>query len=295
MESRRKGRTGLGSKVRSELVDKSAESVRMTLSKSEKAAELMRKTDENKRRKKKKSKPIREEEENAGPAGATAFSGSFADFLTHLQEGKEERDQRELNEKLKKAAALKAKKQAELDSALSFIDGQLKSSSDLSDDEEDQLIPNIKSEERESWANQLTWGEIRGQGQSPQMSEFPQAPSTVSSMRGEESLAEENIPGEKVHHSRVKVEEDSEDRDRVTQDMCSTSVSTESNLQMMKCERVPDSRKEKFYLFVQSGKRKFQLSLEGHKKVKRVRVAVASQLQVGTHRVVLQVVLKYSE
>ena len=290
MESRRKGGSGLGSKVRSELVDKSAESVRVTLSKSEKAAELMRKTDENKRRKRKKSKPIREEEENAG---ATAFSGSFADFLTHLQEGKEERDQRELNEKLKKAAALKAKKQAELDSALSFIDGQLKSSSDLSDDEEDQLIPNIKSEERESWANQLTWGEIRGQGQSPQMSEFPQAPSTVSSMRGEESLAEENIPGGKVHHSRVKVEEDSEDRDRVTQDMCSTSVSTESNLQMMKCERVPDSRK--FYLFVQSGKRKFQLSLEGHKKVKRVRVAVASQLQVGTHRVVLQVVLKYSE
>ena len=120
------------------------------------------------------------------------------------------------------------------------------------------------------------------------MGELLQAPSKVS--RREE--VSEDIPGGKVH-SKVKMEEDFEDR--VTQDMCSTSVSTDSRPQMMKMERARDVRKEKLRLFVQCGRKKFQVSLEGHKKVKRVRVAVASQLQVGTHRVVLQVVLKYSE
>ena len=97
------------------------ESVRVAASRSDaKVGELLRSSGENKR-KKKKSKPIREEEK----ADVKAFSGSFADYLTHLQEDEEERDHRKLNEKLKKAAALEAKKKAELDSALSFIDGQL--------------------------------------------------------------------------------------------------------------------------------------------------------------------------
>ena len=252
MESKRKRGTGLG------LVDKmsagAVESVRVAASRSdEKVGELSRSSGENKR-KKKKSKPIKEEGEKAD---AKAFSGSFAEYMTHLQEGREERDQRKLKEKLKKAAALEAKKKAELDSALSFIDGQLKSGSDLSDDDEEkqtvdkeeeesmfQWIQNYKSEKREScedWTSQLTWGEIRGQGQSPQMSEFLQAPSTVSSARRKE--VSENIPGGKVH-SKVKVEEDFEDREssRVTQDMCSTSVSTESKPQVMKMERNQDNK-----------------------------------------------------
>ena len=300
MESKRKRGTGLG------LVDEvsagAVESVRVAASRSdEKVGELSRSSGENKR-KKKKSKPIKEEGEKAD---AKAFSGSFAEYMTHLQEGTEERDQRKLKEKLKKAAALEAKKKAELDSALSFIDGQLKSGSDLSDDDEEkqtvdkeeeesmfQWIQNYKSEKREScedWTSQLTWGEIRGQGQSSQMSEFLQAPSTVSSARMKE--VSENIPGGKVH-SKVKVEEDFEDREssRVTQDMCSTSVSTDSRPQMMKMERARDVRKEKLRLFVQCGRKKFQVSLEGHKKVKRVRMAVAGQLQVATHRVELQVI-----
>ena len=106
MES--KGERGAGL----ELVDKmsagAVESVRVAASRSdEKVGELLRSSGENKR--KKKSKPIREEEK----ADVKAFSGSFADYLTHLQEDEEERDHRKLNEKLKKAAALEAKKKAE--------------------------------------------------------------------------------------------------------------------------------------------------------------------------------------
>ena len=123
------------------------------------------------------------------------------------------------------------------------------------------------------------------QGQSPQMGEFLQASSTVPSTRREE--VSEDISGARVH-SMMKVEEDFEDR--VTQDMCSTSVSTDSRPQMMKMERARDVRKEKLRLFVQCGRKKFQVSLEGHKKVKRVRMAVAGQLQVATHRVELQVI-----
>jgi len=275
------------------LVDKmsagAAESVRVAVSQSER--ELLKSSDENRRKKTKKSKQFRKEEK----ADAKTYSGSFADYL---QESKEERDQRKLNERSKKAAALEAKKKAELDSALSFIDGQLKSGSDLSDDEEEnkeeesmfQWIPNYKSERRETcedWTTRLTWGEIRGQVQSPQKSEFLQAPSAVSSTRTEE--VSEDIPGGKVH-SKVKMEEDFEDREsRVTQDMCSTSVSTDSKPQVMKMERPQDVRKEKLRLFVQSGNKKFQVSLAGNKKVKKVREAVAGQLQVQTYRVELQV------
>ena len=298
MESKRKRGTGLGLGLVDEVSAGAVESVRVAASRSdEKVGELSRSSGENKR-KKKKSKPIKEEGEKAD---AKAFSGSFAEYMTHLQEGTEERDQRKLKEKLKKAAALEAKKKAELDSALSFIDGQLKSGSDLSDDDEEkqtvdkeeeesmfQWIQNYKSEKREScedWTSQLTWGEIRGQGQSPQMGEFLQASSTVPSTRREE--VSEDISGARVH-SMMKVEEDFEDR--VTQDMCSTSVSTDSRPQMMKMERARDVRKEKLRLFVQCGRKKFQVSLEGHKKVKRVRMAVAGQLQVATHRVELQVI-----
>lgn len=275
------------------LVDKmsagAAESVRVAVSQSER--ELLKSSDENRRKKTKKSKQFRKEEK----ADAKTYSGSFADYL---QESKEERDQRKLNERSKKAAALEAKKKAELDSALSFIDGQLKSGSDLSDDEEEnkekesmfQCIQNYKSERRETcedWTTRLTWGEIRGQVQSPQMSEFLQAPSAVSSTRTEE--VSEDIPGGKVH-SKVKMEDDFEDREsRVTQDMCSTSVSTDSKPQVMKMERAQDVRKEKLCLFVQSGNKKFQVSLAGDKKVKKVRKAVAGQLQVQTYRVELQV------
>ena len=300
MES--KGKIGTGLELVNKMSAGAVESVRVAVSRSdEKVGEFLRSSGENKRKKKKKkSKPIREEEK----ADVKAFSGSFADYLTHLQEDEEERDQRKLNEKLKKAAALEAKKKSELNSALSFIDGQLQPGSDLSEDDEEkqtadkeeesmfQSIKNFKCERREScedWTSQLTWGEIRGQGQSSQMSEFLQAPSTVSRARRKE--VSENIPGGKVH-SKVKVEEDFEDREssRVTQDMCSTSVSTDSKPQVMKMERVQDVGKDKLRLFVQSGRKKFQVSLEGHKRVKKVRVAVAGQLHVSTHRVQLQVI-----
>ena len=121
------------------------------------------------------------------------------------------------------------------------------------------------------------------------MGEFLQASSTVPSTRREE--VSEDISGARVH-SMMKVEEDFEDREssRVTQDMCSTSVSTESKPQVMKMERVQDVGKDKLRLFVQSGRKKFQVSLEGHKRVKKVRVAVAGQLHVATHRVQLQVI-----
>merc|ERR1712025_1022167 len=90
----------------------------------------------------------------------------------------------------------------------------------------------------------------------------------------------------------VNMEEDTEDRDsRVTQDMCSTSVSvsTESKPAKLKIERVQDVSKKKLRLFVQSGGRKFQVSLEGHKKVKKLRVALAGQLHVEARRIELEV------
>ena len=294
MESKRKN-MGTDS-IKTEVVDNlsagagAAESMRVAVSQSQKVSELLWSSDENRKKKKKsKSKPLKEKTDDK------TFSGSFADYMTHLQESKEERDQRKLNDKLKKAEALKAKKKAELDSALSFIDGKLMSCADLSDDEE-ETAENFKSEMRESspdWASRVMWGEIRGQ---EQMSDSVEAPLTVSSTRRGEYKAEhvsENIPGEKVH-IKVNMEEDTEDRDsRVTQDMCSTSVSTESKPAKLKIERVQDVSKKKLRLFVQSGGRKFQVSLEGHKKVKKLRVAVAGQLHVETHRIELQVILKY--
>ena len=121
---------------------------------------------------------------------------------------------------------MKAKKKAELDSALNFIDGHLKSGSDLSDDEGGEKPTAVKKEEsmfqwikayrgerRErsgDWTRRLVWGEIKGQEQ--QISEPLLAPSTISSTRRDESLAEqvsEDNPGGKVH-SRVKMEEDFE-------------------------------------------------------------------------------------
>merc|ERR1712192_228586 len=252
------------------------------------------------RKTKKKSKTPEEEKKTDGKT----FSGSFADYMTHLQEGKEERDQRELNERLKNAAVVRAKKVADLDSALSFIDGQLKSGSDLSDDEEEkqtankeeesmfQWIKNYKCERKEKsedWTRGVTWGEIKGQNQSPQTSVPLHGPSTISSPRRDESSMQqvsEGFPGGSVQ-SMVKMEEDFEDR--VTQDMCSTSASTDAKPQELKAERVQvDAREEKLCLFVQSGLKKFQVSLGGQKRVKKVRAAVAGQLQVETHRVELQ-------
>ena len=309
MESRRKRGSGLFDKMKTELVDKmsggagGAESIRATVSHFQQDGELSRSSDKN-RKKKKKSKQLKEGKKR----DAKTFSGSFADYLTHLQEGKEERDHRELNERVKKAAALKAKKKAELDSALSFIDGQLQSGSDFSDDEEEEKRPRVKEEESivqwvqnyksesgeksGNWASELVWGEIKGQEQ--QISEPHQAPATISSTRRDESLAEqvfEDIPGGKVH-SRVKMEEDFEDK--VTQDMCSTSVSTDAKPQVIKMEGIQDVREKKISLFVQSGAKKFQVSLQGEKRVKKVRAAVAGQLKVETHRVELQVIFRYS-
>jgi len=302
VESKRRRGTGLIDKMKGDLVEKinAAESVRLTVSQSEKNGELSRPSHKS-RKMKKKSKPPKEEKK----IDSKTFSGSFTDYMTHLQEGKEERDQRELNERLKRAAAVKAKKRAELDSALSFIDGQLQSGTDLSDDDEEkqtiekeeesmfQWIKNYKSERRErsdDWTRQVTWGEIKGQNQSSQMSEVIQAPSTISNPRRDECLAQQvsaGIPDGKVQ-SKVKMEEDLEDR--VTQDMCSTSVSTDAKPQELKTERVQvDVREKKLCLFVQSGVKKFQVSLGGQKRVKKVRVAVAGQLQVDAHRVELQV------
>ena len=285
--------------IKTEMVDNlsagAAESVRVAVSQSQKVGELLRSSDENKRKKKKKKlKSLKEKEKKAD---VKTFSGSFADYMTQLQESKEERDRRKLNEKLKKAEALKAKKKAELDSALSFIDGKLEYCTDLSDDEEEEkTAENCKSEIRESsrdWASRDIWGEIRGQ---EQMSDSVAAPLTVSSTGRGEHQAEhvsENIPGGK-EHIKVNMEEDTEDRDnRVTQEMCSTSVSTESKAAKFKTEKAQDVGKKKLRLFVQLGRRKFQVSLEAHKKVKKLRVALAVQLQVETSRIELQVILKY--
>ena len=111
-------------------------------------------------------------------------------------------------------------------------------------------------------------------------------------MRDESSTQQvsEGIAGGSVQ-SMVKMEEDFEER--VTQDMCSTSASTDAKSpQELKTERVQvDAREEKLCLFVQSGVKKFQVSLGGQKRVKKVRAAVAGQLQVETHRVELQVIL----
>jgi len=300
VESKRRRGTGLIDKMKGDLVEKinAAESVRLTVSQSEKNGELSRPSHKS-RKMKKKSKPPKEEKK----IDSKTFSGSFTDYMTHLQEGKEERDQRELNERLKKAAAVKAKKLAELDSALSFIDGQLKSGSDLSDDEEEkhtaemeekfQRIRDFKCERKErsgDWARKVTWGEIKGQNQSLQMSEVIQDPSPISSPSRDESLTQqvcEDIPGSRVQ-SMVKIEEDFEDK--VTQELCSTSASTDAKPQDLKTERVQvDVREKKLCLFVQSGVKKFQVSLGGQKRVKKVRVAVAGQLHVEAHRVELQV------
>ena len=129
----------------------------------------------------------------------------------------------------------------------------------------------------ENWTENLVWGEIKGQEQSLQRNVSLEAPSAMST----------SILGGMLYR-KVKTEEDIEDK--VTQDMCSTSASTESKPQVMKMERVQDVGKDKLRLFVQSGRKKFQVSLEGHKRVKKVRVAVAGQLHVSTHRVQLQVI-----
>jgi len=302
VESKRRRGTGLIDKMKGDLVEKinAAESVRLTVSQSEKNGELSRPSHKS-RKMKKKSKPPKEEKK----IDSKTFSGSFTDYMTHLQEGKEERDQRELNERLKKAAAVKAKKLAELDSALSFIDGQLKSGSDLSDDEEEkhtaemegesmiQRIKDFKCERKErsgDWASEVTWGEIKGQNQAPQISELIQGPSLISSPGRDECSMQQVSEGvsEGIVQSMVKMEEDLEDR--VTQDMCSTSASTDAKPQELKTERVQvDVREKKLCLFVQSGMKKFQVSLGGQKRVKKVRVAVAGQLKVDAHRVELQV------
>ena len=227
------------------------------------------------------------------------FSGTFADYMNQLQEKTEEREQRKLKERMEKEAALKAKKKEDLENALSFVDGQIKSSSDLSDEEENEKQTGEKEEEsmfqwnkkyesegggisealsvNENWTENLVWGEIKGQEQSLQRNVSLEAPSAMST----------SILGGMLYR-KVKTEEDIEDK--VTQDMCSTSTSTDAKPQDLKIEKFHDVSKEKLSFFVKSGQKIFQLTLDKQKKVKKVRAAVAGQLGVKVHRVELQVI-----
>lgn len=251
------------------------------------------------------------------------FSGTFADYMNQLQEKTEEREQRKLKERMEKEAALKAKKKEDLENALSFVDGQIKSSSDLSDEEEEENEKQTGEKEEESmfqwnknyesegggisealsvnenWTENLVWGEIKGQEQSLQRNVSLEAPSAMST----------SILGGMLYR-KVKTEEDIEDKvtqdmcstsastdakqqdleDKVTQDMCSTSTSTDAKPQDLKIEKFHDVSKEKLSFFVKSGQKIFQLTLDKQKKVKKVRAAVAGQLGVKVHRVELQVI-----
>ena len=205
-------------------------------------------------RKSVKSKSLRDEKnERVGSNSGSEFGGSFADFLKQGEEGERVRERKKHEEGLRKAASSKAKKAEGLDAALAFIDKFITPGSDLSDSDE------MKTEEGAS-----------------------------SNFSGEErvGLQPSDFLGKKV---KISMEMEAETQDgncwgpcdstsRVTKDTCSTSADMDVKPDLLKLEKSQNA--EKITLMVHFERRKFNVKIEGQRRIGKLKEAVARQIGV---------------
>ena len=226
-------------------------------------------------RKSVKSKSLRDEKnERVGSNSGSEFGGSFADFLKQGEEGERVRERKKHEEGLRKAASSKSKKAEGLDSALAFIDKFITPGSDLSDSDE------MQSEEgtdefpvKKEPDNRVDWVE---------------ANSASSNFSGEErvGLQPSAFLVEKVKSS-MEMEAETQDGNcwgpctstsRVTKDTCSTSADMDVKPDLLKLEKSQNA--EKITLMVHFGRRKFNVKIEGQRRIGKLKAAVARQIGV---------------
>ena len=229
-------------------------------------------------RKSLKSKSLRDEKnERVGSNSGSEFVGSFADFLKQGEEGERARERKKHEERLRKAASSKAKKAEGLDCALAFIDKFITPGSDLSDNDE------MQSEEGadESPVNKEPDNRVKR----PNLVE---ANSASSNFSGEErvGLQPSDFLGEKVKSS-MEMEAETQDGNcwgpcestsRVTKDTCSTSADMDVKPDLLKLEKSQNA--EKIVLMIHFGTRKFNVKIEGERRIGKLKEAVARQIGV---------------
>ena len=221
-------------------------------------------------RKSLKSKSLRDEKnERVGSNSGSEFVGSFADFLKQGEEGETARERKKHEERLRKAASSKAKKAEGLDCALAFIDKFITPGSDLSDSDE------MQSEEGadESPVNKEPDNRVKR----PNLVE---ANSASSNFSGEEraGLQPSDFLGEKVKSSMEMEAETQDGNCRVTKDTCSTSADIDVKPDLLKLEKSQNA--EKIVLMIHFGTRKFNVKIEGERRIGKLKEAVARQIGV---------------
>ena len=232
-------------------------------------------------RKSLKSKSLRDEKnERVGSNSGSEFGGSFADFLKQGEEGERARERKKHEERLRKAASSKAKKAEGLDAALAFIDKFITPGSDLSDSDE------MKTEEgadkfpfKKDPDNRVDW---------VKRPHLVEANSASSNFSGEErvGLQPSDFLGKNV---KISMEMEAETQDgncwgpcdstsRVTKDTCSTSADMDVKPDLLKLEKSQNA--EKITLMVHIGRRKFNVKIEGQRRIGKLKEAVARQIGV---------------
>ena len=226
-------------------------------------------------RKSVKSKSLRDEKnERVGSNSGSEFGGSFADFLKQGEEGERVRERKKHEEGLRKAASSKAKKAEGLDAALAFIDKFITPGSDLSDSDE------MQSEEGTD--------EFPVKKEPDKRVDWVEANSASSNFSGEEKvgLQPSDFSGEKVKSS-MKMEAETQDGNcwgpcdstsRVTKDTCSTSADMDVKPDLLKLEKSQNA--EKITLMVHFERRKFNVKIEGQRRIGKLKEAVARQIGV---------------